>query len=107
TRGETFRYFPRRLEQLRAVDVDEALARTLRAGIVDEYSWPALEEAARELGADAVSRTSLAGAASWPYYTLTSAAKAIVVGPEGRIAEHTLVLPKGAQAPRAVYADGQ
>ncbi|WP_017589733.1 hypothetical protein [Nocardiopsis ganjiahuensis] len=105
--GEAFRYFPHRLEQLRATDVDGALARTLRAGIVDEYSWPALEEAARELGADSVRETPLAGVASWPNYTLTSQVKAIAVGPEGRVAEHALVLPKGARDPRAVYADGQ
>ena len=105
--GEAFRYFPHRLEQLESVDVGAALARTLRAGIIDEYSWPALEEAARELGADSANAPDIAGSASWPVYTLTTKAKAIAVGPQGRVAEHTPVLPKGAGSPRAVYADGQ
>ncbi|MFL1427963.1 MULTISPECIES: hypothetical protein [unclassified Nocardiopsis] len=101
--GGVFRAFPEHLARLASLDVADLLATTLNAGIVDEYSWPDLEEAARDLGAHGGGGTRLTGSASWPYYTLTSKDRAIAVGPGGRAAEHTLVLPKGASDPIAFY----
>ncbi|MFD3686667.1 hypothetical protein ACFWTE_17805 [Nocardiopsis sp. NPDC058631] len=106
-RGDAFRTFPRRLAQLESVDVAGAFATTLRAGIVGEYSWDALEEAARELGATGTGKgPGITGIASWPVLTLASRAKAIAVGPQGRVAEHAPRLPPGAKDVRAMYADG-
>jgi len=106
-RGDAFRTFPERLAQIESVDVAEALAVTLRAGIVGEYSWDALEKAARELGATGTGQgAGITGIASWPVLTLASKAKAIAVGPQGRVAEHAPRLPAGAKDVRAVYADG-
>ncbi|MFJ9557581.1 hypothetical protein ACIRPH_27550 [Nocardiopsis sp. NPDC101807] len=105
--GDAFRAFPDRLAQLESVDVAAALAATLRAGIVGEYAWEALEEAARELGATGTGKgPGISGTASWPVLTLASVAKVIAVGPRGRVAEHTPRLPAGAKDVRAVYADG-
>ncbi|MES0836183.1 hypothetical protein [Nocardiopsis tropica] len=105
--GDAFRAFPDRLAQLESVDVAGALAVTLRAGIVGEYAWEALEEAARELGATGNGKgPGITGTASWPVLTLASAAKVIAVGPRGRVAEHVPRLPAGAGDVRAVYADG-
>ncbi|CAL9584837.1 hypothetical protein SUDANB121_05134 [Nocardiopsis dassonvillei] len=101
--GEVFRTFPEHLERLAALDVADLLAATLSAGIIDEFSWPALEEAARDLGARGGGGTRLLGTASWPYYTLTSEERAIAVGPQGRVAEHVLSLPRGADDPVALY----
>lgn len=106
-KGEAFRAFPDRLAQLESADVAGALASTLRAGIVGEYSWDALEEAARELGATGHGKgAEVNGTSSWPVLTLASASKAIAVGPRGRVAEHAVRLPSGAREVRAVYADG-
>ncbi|MEU0492994.1 hypothetical protein ABZ249_27535 [Nocardiopsis sp. NPDC006139] len=101
--GGVFRAFPEHLDRLASLDVADLLADTLNAGIIDEYAWPALEEAALELGAHAGGGARLAGTASWPYYTLTSQERTIAVGPQGRVAEHTLDLPKGAHEPIAFY----
>lgn len=105
--GGVFRAFPEHLERLAALDVSDLLAATLNAGIVDEYAWPALEEAARELGAHGSGGTALAGTAGWPYFTLTSRERAIAVGPRERAAEHLLDLPKGASDPVAFYVQGR
>ena len=105
--GGVFGVFPEYLDRLVSLDVADPLAATLSAGIIDEYSWPALEEAARELGARAGGGIELAGTASWPVFTLTSRERAIAVGPRGRVAEHTLDLPKGADNPIAFYVQGR
>ncbi|WP_017573522.1 hypothetical protein [Nocardiopsis halotolerans] len=107
--GAVFRAFPERRAQLETVDVAEAFATTLRAGLLGEYGWEALEEAARELGATDVwsgTRPRITSTASWPVLTLSSRTRAIAVGPQGRVAEHDLRLPPGAEEPVAVYADG-
>ncbi|TDQ47594.1 hypothetical protein [Actinorugispora endophytica] len=105
--GRVFHAFPEQRARLEAVDFAEVLATTLRAGIIDEYGWPALDEAARELGGTGARPASVVGTASWPVLTLASATRAIAVGPGGRVAEHALRLPKGAKDPLAVYADGR
>ncbi|WP_306370241.1 hypothetical protein [Nocardiopsis sp. CC223A] len=105
--GGVFRVFPGHLDRLASLDVADLLATTLNAGIIDEYSWPALEEAARELGAHGSGGAKPAGTASWPVFTLTSHERAIAVGPGGRVAEHTLNLPKGADDPIAFYVQGR
>ncbi|GLU49449.1 hypothetical protein [Nocardiopsis ansamitocini] len=106
-RGEAFTAFPDRRAELDAVDFDEILARTLRAGILDEYGWDALDEAVRELAGDRPKKHALTTTTSWPVLTLTSQTKAIAVGPKGRVAEHDLRLPPGGKQPLAVYSGGQ
>ncbi|MDT0330384.1 hypothetical protein [Nocardiopsis lambiniae] len=107
TNGGIFRAFPRHLARLSALDVADFLAWTLNSGIVDEYTWPALEEAALELGAHGGGGTELHGTSSWPVYTLCSQERAIAVGPRERVAEHHLMLPRGATATGALYVQGR
>src|SRR5436190_1768547 len=45
----TFAELPDLHARFAAVDVAPALARTLQIGLIDEFGWPALEEAATEL----------------------------------------------------------
>ncbi|WBB61763.1 hypothetical protein O7599_04205 [Streptomyces sp. WMMC500] len=97
---------PGLLDRLAAVDLVAPLTRTLRAGILDELGWDALDKAAGELkGKDNWCR------ASWPILTVHDRSKAIAIGPGGRIAEHRLVVPKGASRfdydVRAVFSEGE
>ncbi|WP_326687477.1 hypothetical protein OIE63_10130 [Streptomyces sp. NBC_01795] len=81
---------PELLARLAGIDLVVPLTRTLRAGILDELGWDALDEAAGELGRDIWCR------ASWPILTVHDRHKAVAVGPGGRITEHRLAVPKGA-----------
>ena len=72
------------LERLQAASWPAVLARTLRAGLLEELSWPEYEEAHRELGAGAVND------GAFPHLVVRSAARAVVLGPGGRVAEHDL-----------------
>ncbi|MFF0725938.1 hypothetical protein [Streptomyces sp. NPDC004134] len=97
---------PGLLDRLAAVDLVAPLTRTLRAGILDELGWDALDIAAAELkGEDNWCR------ASWPILSVHDRRKAIAIGPGGRIAEHRLVVPKGAAQfnydVRALFSQGE
>jgi hypothetical protein len=97
----TLARFPSAHATLTATSLVAPLARTLRAGLLDELGWPALEEAAAEL-------EPLAWSASWPVLVLWNGRKAIAVGPTGRVAEHALRIPFGKdRAPTVLYAGGQ
>ncbi|RCV49925.1 hypothetical protein [Marinitenerispora sediminis] len=98
---------PGRREALAAADYAQVLARTLRGGILDEYGWDALDEAARELLGTGQQRPELSAVSSWPVLTLCTPARAIAVDGSGRVAEHALRLPAGARKPTAVYTGGQ
>ncbi|MEO5873579.1 MAG: hypothetical protein ABIS86_12515, partial [Streptosporangiaceae bacterium] len=102
--GATLAAFPDQRAALEGVDLAVPLARTLRAGIMDELGWDALDAAGHELqGKEYLSLT-----ASWPVLTLCGPAKAIAVGPEGRVAEHDLRITGERHGnPTVVYADGQ
>ncbi|MFC7330491.1 hypothetical protein [Marinactinospora rubrisoli] len=98
---------PGRRDAVVAADYARVLARTLRAGILDEYGWEALDEAARDLLGTGPQRPDITAVASWPVLTLCTAAKAIAVDGGGRVAEHALRLPADAQRPAAVYTGGR
>ncbi|OPF72850.1 hypothetical protein VT50_0230010 [Streptomyces antioxidans] len=97
---------PDLLDRLAGIDLVAPLTTTLRAGILDELGWDALDTAASELtGEDNWCR------ASWPVLTVHDRRKAIAIGPGGRIAEHRLVVPKGASQfhydVRAIFSEGE
>lgn len=104
TTAETFLEFPDLLARLARVDLTGAVQRTLQAGIVDEWTWPAYESAFRTLAT--TGPVTLGGA--FPYLTAWTAAKAIALGPTGVVAEHDLVYkPKDHTVERVIYLDGQ
>jgi hypothetical protein len=76
--------------RLAGTDLAGPLARTLRGGLVDELAWPALDEALGELACGAEPRWS----ACWPVLVVHDRARAIAVGPEGRLATHELRIAK-------------
>lgn len=93
------------------------LTRTLRAGILDELGWPALEEALAVL--DAQTRVqgpghrhtdSIAVHEAWPALIVARGHKALVVGPQRVLLDHELRLPHDPdrwQQPRFRYVDGE
>ncbi|GLX50564.1 hypothetical protein Shyhy01_35140 [Streptomyces hygroscopicus subsp. hygroscopicus] len=93
------------------------LARTLRAGILDELGWPALDEAMAVLDAQTRapgngnrSDDAIAVYEAWPALIVTRGHKAIVVGPDQVLLDHDLRLPQDPdrwQRPRFRYVDGE
>ncbi|MBI4861971.1 MAG: hypothetical protein HY815_17190 [Candidatus Riflebacteria bacterium] len=101
TTASTFGEFPDQLARLENVRAGPVLARTVRAGLVDELAWPAYEKAAAQLG-DPI---TLDGA--FPHLVVRSAARAIVVEAGCVLLEHDLVFdPRLEEPERAWYLDG-
>ncbi|GAA4601010.1 hypothetical protein BJY16_003729 [Actinoplanes octamycinicus] len=99
---------PDAFRALLEVDVPAVLARTLRAGLLAELTWPAYERAASRL-----SRIDVGLA--WPELVLHDDRAAQVISPEGSVTEHVFRFPAAGQrhAPRrswnqlgCLYVDG-
>jgi len=73
------------------------LGRTLRAGVLDEYGWPALESAAATLTAGAKAdpddEDQFQLVAQWPHLIVRVRDQVLVVGDEGVVLEHLLRIP--------------
>jgi hypothetical protein len=93
--------FPELRPRLEAVDVAGALARTARAGLLDELGWPALDEVADELGDD----VRFDGV--FPCVVATNGRRAVALGARGRLLDHELRLPAKAQLVALRYVGGQ
>ncbi|MBR7836893.1 hypothetical protein KDL01_26685 [Actinospica durhamensis] len=83
----------------RVLDLDLApyLAHGLRAGIFDEYAWPALERALDRLTAlDPEARRAWETTAQWPYFIVNRAGSptTLVVGAQDIVFEHEASWPK-------------
>jgi hypothetical protein len=89
--AETFAELPDLHARFAALDLAPSLARTLAVGLVDEFGWPALEEAALELNPDG--KTALAVHGGPPAVVLVTKTRAIALGPTSRLGTHDLVIP--------------
>ncbi|MGW4694816.1 hypothetical protein ACWEO1_20860 [Kitasatospora cineracea] len=107
---------PAAAARIAGLDVAALLGHTLRAGILDELGWPALEEGLRLLDGDGGAarppsgRDGLRIENAWPALILARRDKAVVVGPEGVLLEHDLRVPAGLSSwhgPALRYADGE
>ncbi|MFF3911968.1 hypothetical protein ACFYZB_00585 [Streptomyces sp. NPDC001852] len=103
---------PEAVARVAGREVAPLLGRTVRAGILDELGWPALDEALTLL--DGRTRKgeddSLAVHEAWPALILCRGLKAVVVGPERILLDHDLRLPHDLdrwQRPRFRYVDGE
>ncbi len=99
----TFAEFPEAWHALGKVDVSQALTRTLRAGVVDELGFPALEAAVEAL----TKVSTVLHAGRFPYLVLRAGLRAVVVGASGVLLEHELRVPAGARVQELIYAQGQ
>ncbi|WP_309110556.1 hypothetical protein [Saccharothrix sp.] len=110
---EAFADVPEAAEALAATDVGAALHATLRAGLVDELGWPALEEAVAKLrgpGGPKDEDVTMCGE-GWPALVLRRGENFVVVGPEGILLEHVSRIPahdrhRWAFSPTAAWFDG-
>ncbi|BCY07149.1 hypothetical protein [Actinoplanes sp. L3-i22] len=82
---------PAAFARLTAVDLPAVLARTLRAGLVAELSWPAYEAAAARLDRIEVG-------VSWPELVLHDERTALVISPDGHVTEHGFRFPATGEA---------
>ncbi|WP_433218853.1 hypothetical protein ACQP00_13605 [Dactylosporangium sp. CS-047395] len=86
---------PEAIARITALDLGPLLGRTLRAGVVDEFGWPALESAAATL--DALDRNALTDnlviTPQWPALLLRRNDRVLVVGDEGVELDHVLRVP--------------
>ncbi|WP_018353117.1 hypothetical protein [Longispora albida] len=89
-----FEINPEASAAITSYDVTPSLARTLRAGVFDEWGWPAFEEAVARLGSSD-NHGELHMAAQWPEMVLwrERGSVAVVAGPSGVESEHTVNIP--------------
>jgi hypothetical protein len=90
--GEALTLAEEAVREAAALDVADVLARTLRAGLIDELGWPAWDDAAATL----VPRKDvddIVVADAWPYAIVAGTAQVRVLGPEGAVLTHDLRIP--------------
>ncbi len=102
TTAETFLPFQDLHERLIKADIADSLAYHLRAGVVDEFGWPAYEQAAATLG------TPIKTGGAFPIMTVWNSTKAFAIDHTGVVAEHDLVYkPKEHEVENVWFLDGQ
>ncbi|SHI61897.1 hypothetical protein [Streptomyces sp. 3214.6] len=113
-RAVAARVSPAAVAKVAAHEVAPLLGHTLRAGILDELGWPALEEALRRIDAetkpDRDQDNPLTVQEAWPALIVSRKHKVLVVGPEEILLEHDLRLPVSPsrwQLPSFRYTDGE
>ncbi|GAA3152274.1 DNA-binding protein [Nonomuraea roseoviolacea] len=90
--GEALTLAEEEVREAAAADVAEVLARTLRTGLIDEYGWPAWDDAVATL----VPRErpqDMVVADAWPYVITAGSGQVRVLGPEGSVLTHDLRVP--------------
>ncbi|MFD8203620.1 hypothetical protein [Streptomyces sp. NPDC059701] len=106
------RVHPEAVARVARYETAPLLGRTLRAGILDELGWPALDEALRLLDAETYQDrdNTLIVNEAWPCLILSRGKRAVVVGPDGIVLQHELRLPVDLgrwQRPQFRYTDGE
>ncbi|GAA2365162.1 hypothetical protein [Dactylosporangium salmoneum] len=99
---------PEAIARIGALDLGPVFGRTLRAGVIDEFGWPALEAAMAALRADR--RTgSPQTTAQWPHLVVRWDERVVVLGDDATVLEHTLRIPSQTQTWREAvrFVDGQ
>ncbi|MGW2043540.1 hypothetical protein ACWCO4_36635, partial [Streptomyces virginiae] len=90
-------------EALDALDLTGPLARALRAGLPEELSWPALDQALAAFRPDETVHVTC----TWPVLTVYGETRALAVDHAGLRADHTLELPDGALGHTVHWVGGQ
>lgn len=84
---------PDAIRRIAGHDLAPVLAATLRAGILDEYEWPVFERVASELLDLPLKDERLVLTPQWPALVLRRGGAVRVVGPDGVLLEHQLLIP--------------
>ncbi len=94
-------------ERLETASAAAALARQLRAGLFEEYTWPALELALKTLEAGRTKKSeTIEIHEAWPNAILHDGRRAIVVDHNGTVLEHDLRWKLDAWQKRLLFVDG-
>ncbi|MEU0562234.1 hypothetical protein [Dactylosporangium sp. NPDC006015] len=91
---------PEAVRRITEHDLGPVLAATLRAGVFDEFGWPALEAAVESLIGDSAIESDddtydakVRLLRQWPQLVVRAGDQIAVVGPDGVELEHTLRIP--------------
>ncbi|MCH0543129.1 hypothetical protein I3F58_26970 [Streptomyces sp. MUM 203J] len=108
---------PQAVARVAAHDTAPVLGRTLRAGILDELGWPALDEALQILGSEEVRRSGRRSGdtethltEAWPALIVARGGKVVVVGPDKVLLDHDVRFPGKTdrwRRPQFRYTDGE
>lgn len=94
---DAFAVNPEAARRIVGHDVGPVLGRTLRAGVLDEYGWPALEAATARLAE--IGRNNddegIHQLIQWPWLVLRRGTSVLVVGHDDLAFEHLIRIPKG------------
>lgn len=106
--GEALALAEHEVRAAAATDLAPVLSRTLRAGLFDELSWPAWDQAVAEL----IARKDvddLIIADAWPYLIVAGPTQVRVLGAEGTVLTHDLRIPDKDRYsdPGFHYVDGE
>jgi hypothetical protein len=93
-------------ERLGAPATTGALRSQLRAGLFEEYAWPAFESAVRALTGGQPIRDSVIVFEAWPNVILHNDRRAMVVGHDGVLLEHDLRWDQAAVQKGLTFVDG-
>ncbi|MFF1545916.1 hypothetical protein [Streptomyces sp. NPDC058291] len=113
-RAVAARVSPAAVARVAAREVAPLLGHTVRAGLLDELGWPALDEALRRIDAETKPGRDhdnpMTVQEAWPALIVSREHKVFVVGPQEILLEHDLRLPVPAhrwQRPSFRYTDGE
>lgn len=95
---ELLRAVPELADVVERIDVAALLGRTLREGLVDEWGWPAHDQALRRIP----SAGPFDSDGFTPLKTVYTADRFVVCGPDGIVHDGPLELPEGVDEPRRV-----
>ncbi|MFE6667468.1 DNA-binding protein [Streptomyces sp. NPDC057697] len=91
--SEALALAPQEVATAAAADLGEAVARTLRGGLLEELRWPAWEEALTELAPGPHSTDGLTVAEAWPYLIVANATQVRVIDADSTVLVHDLRVP--------------
>ncbi|MBU1221640.1 hypothetical protein KKF34_15590 [Myxococcota bacterium] len=101
-------HFPDILEKLKTVDITRALHLNISRGTIDEFSWPAFEQAVEKLQTGGKKkRKEITVAGTFPNIILHNGVKALVIGPDSIISEHDFHLKTFSSVEKVDYVQGK
>ncbi len=101
TNRALFQPYPELFNELQKLSIVPALTRSLRGGLLEEWTWPALEDAIGQLG-----KVEHWGGC-FPYLVAANSHQAICVGPNAIVGQHELLLPRGSKLQSIFWVEGQ
>ena len=105
----SYREFPEPYKTLKTIRIAPSLARNLREGLLDEYGWPALEQAVEKLQPDPKAKNApdLNVVGCLPHIIVQCGANVIVVDRDGIVLEQEIPLAKSHRVTGIAWIEGR